>query len=384
MRTPLAWLNLAHNKTRTVLAVAGVVFAVVLIFLQLGFLGSAERSASLVYEMLDFDIVIRSPRYLHMVDARTFSRDRLYQAASVPGVERVSAFYLASDYWTNPRNGHKRVILVLGVDPDKAAFTIPELQEKSQLLRVPEFALIDRLSRSEFGPQDGRRFGDADIDVEAEVGQAPVRIAGHFALGAGFVADGAVLLSHEGFCRACPYQKPEEVNLGLLKVQPGASVTEVRARLQATLPGDVEILTRPEAIRFEVRRWVQDTSLGVIFQLGVVVALVVGAAIVYQILSSDVASHLAEYATLKAVGYSGRFLAGVVFQQALMLALLGFVPGLLLAEVLYALTSYVAKVPVVMTPQRVVFVLGLSIAMCTISGLGALRKVRTADPADLF
>jgi putative ABC transport system permease protein len=384
MRTPLAWLNLAHNRTRTVLAVAGVVFAVVLIFMQQGFLSSAETSAARVYEMLDFDVLIRSKRYLHMVDARTFPRRRLYQAASVPGVAEASPFDLASDYWTNPINGQKRVILVLGVDPDRTRFTIDELQEQIGALRVPEFALVDRLSHRDFGPRNGRRFGDADVGVQTQLGQAAVRIAGHFPLGVGFVADGAVVLSDEGFCRVCPYQDIDEVNLGLLRLEPGASAETVVEALRATLPADVDVLTRDEAMAAEVKHWVEETSIGVIFRLGVIVALVVGAAIVYQVLSSDVANHLPEYATLKAIGYSGNYLAGVVLQQAVLLALLGFVPGLFVAWGLYALTHWLAGLPIGMTWLRVLAVLGLSIGMCTISGLGALRKVRTADPADLF
>jgi putative ABC transport system permease protein len=386
MRTPLAWLNLAHNRTRTVLAVAGVVFAVVLIFMQQGFLGSAETSAARVYEMLDFDVLIRSKRYLHMVDARTFPRRRLHQAASVAGVAEASPFYLGSDYWTSPnkKDPKKRVILVLGVDPARARFTIGELQEKVGLLKVPEFVLIDRLSRRDFGPHNGHRFSDQDIDVETQLGQARVRIAGHFPLGVGFVADGAVVLSDEGFCRACPYQDIDEVNLGLLRLEPGASAEAVVKALREALPDDIDVLTRDDAMKAEVAHWVEDTSIGVIFRLGVIVAVVVGAAIVYQVLSSDVANHLPEYATLKAIGYSGNYLAGVVLQQAVLLALLGFLPGMFIAWGLYAVTHWLASVPIGMTWQRVAAVLGLSIGMCTISGLGALRKVRTADPADLF
>ena len=85
MRIPLAWLNLVHSKMRTALAVAGVAFAVVLIFMQLGFLGSAEQSATLVFEALDFDVLIRSRHYLHLVASRTFPRDRLDQARVAAG-----------------------------------------------------------------------------------------------------------------------------------------------------------------------------------------------------------------------------------------------------------------------------------------------------------
>lgn len=384
MRIPLAWLNLVHSKVRTALAVAGVAFAVVLIFMQLGFLGSAEQSATLVFESLDFDVLIRSRHYLHLIASRTFPRGRLDQAESTPGVERATPIYLVSDFWRNPHDGSKRAMLIIGVNPTDPIFSAPEIQRKLALLTVPEFVLVDQKSRREFGPQDKRRFGDADIGAETELAQKQVRIVGHFMLGMGFVADGDVITSIEGFQRFRPRQAPQEVSLGLVKVQPSADPETVAAELRTVLPEDVEVLTRSDVLGREVRHWVWETSIGLIFQLGVVVALVVGTAIVYQVLSSDVTNHLPEYATLKAMGYSGNYLASVVLQQAVVLAVLGFVPGFVVSAALYALTRATARIPIDMTLSRVLFVLGLTIVMCTISGLGALRKVRSADPADLF
>ena len=384
MKTPLAWFNLVHNKMRTTLAVAGVSFAVVLIFMQLGFLGSAERSATLVYDALDFDVLIRSSRYLYLTESRTFPRERLYQAASVQGVQRASPLYLAMNQWRHPKTGQRRLILTLGVRPKDPVFLVEEIRRKSIHLTAPGFLLIDRKSRSEFGPRDKKTFGDADLGMETELLDKRVRIVGHFAMGVGFAADGAVLLNDQGFARIAPDRTLNDVSLGLVKLNPGSRADVVAAGLRDIFPFDVEVFTRAEVNDFERRRWVRQTSVGVIFQLGVAVAMLVGTAIVYQVLSSDVATHLAEYATLKAMGYSGGFLAGVVLQQAITLALVGFLCGLLLSQVLYCVTSYVANIPIEMNLQRAVFVLILSVVMCTISGLGALRKLHSADPVDLF
>jgi len=384
MRIPLAWLNLVHSKTRTVLAVAGVAFAVVLIFMQLGFLGSAEQSATLVFDALDFDLLLRSRHYLHLVASRTFPRNRLYAAASAPGVARVTPIYLATDFWRNPNDGSKRVMLMIGVKPGAPVFLVDEIQSQLDLLKVPEFVLVDRKSRREFGPANERRFSDADIGVETELSQQRVRIVGHFSLGTGFVADGAVLMSTDGFRRIRPQQAPNDVSLGLVKLEPGADPEAVASQLRKALPEDVEVVARADVCSREIRHWVWNTSIGLIFQVGVLVALIVGAAIVYQVLSSDVTNHLPEYATLKAIGYSGNYLASVVLQQALVLAVLGFLPGLAVSLALYTITRAAARIPIDMTPGRVVFVLALAVVMCTVSGLGALRKVRSADPADLF
>jgi len=358
---------------------------VVLIFMQLGFLGSVETTATLLFDALRFDVMMRSPRYLHMAAPGAFPRDRLFQAASMPGVESASPFCVGVNQWRNPRSGQKRRILAMGIRPEDPVFAVEEIRRKAARdLVAPEFVLVDRQSRHEFGPSNGKRFGDDDVGRDAEVGSHWVRIVGHFSLGGGFAADGAVLLNERGFRRIDPGSSPDEVSLGLIKLRRGADAEAIAAKLKEVLPEDVEVLTRCEAVRRERQRWVSETSVGIIFRLGVAVALVVGTAIVYQVLSSDVANHLAEYATLKAIGYTGRFVAGVVLRQAVALAILGFAPGLVLSEVLYRLTAQMANIPMTMTPGRIGAVLALAVAMCTVSGLGAVRKLRSADPADLF
>jgi len=230
------------------------------------------------------------------------------------------------------------------------------------------------------------------VGVATEVRGQKVRIVGHFPLGTGLTADGCILVNTIGFRRLVPVAPPEEVSFGLVRLAKGADVQavadELRRRLGSVLPGgqpgDVEVLTLPQAIHYELNRWIRETSIGMIFQLGVIVSLMVGTVIVYQVLSSDVASHIRQYATLKAMGYTNRFLSRVVLGQALGLALLGFVPGWVLSLGLYALTSSLANLPIEMNALRMLLVLGLTMGMCSLSGLGALGKVRQADPAALF
>jgi putative ABC transport system permease protein len=87
---------------------------------------------------------------------------------------------------------------------------------------------------------------------------------------------------------------------------------------------------------------------------------------------------------MRAMGYRDRYLAGIVLQQALALALGGFVPGLALSQIMYSITSSRAGIPVEFTWFNFFLVLGLSIVMCMVSGLLAMRKTFLADPADLF
>lgn len=395
MKISLAWLNLAHHKMRTLVAVAGVSFAVILIFMQLGFLGSLKSSATVIYDALNFDICVRSKDYLHLSDSRSFSHSRLLQAAAVSGVKHAAPFNVCITRWRIPslakrQAGETRGIMAMGVRPGDPVFRDDDIQQKvDQLLTVPEFCLIDRKTRPDYGPINGIRFGDEDIEaaVETEVGNRRVRLVGHFTLGAGFAADGAILINDRGFTRVAFGREADQVSLGLIRVHDGATsaeIAKVAREIVAVLPDDVEVLLRDQVIRAEVRRWVEDTSYGTIFKMGVAVAMVVGTAIVYQVLSSNVAAMLPEYATLKAIGYRDRYLAGVVLQEAMVLALLGFFPGLLLSWVLYGVTAALANIPIQMTLSNVLLVLGLSFAMCLTSGLGALRKLFKADPAELF
>jgi putative ABC transport system permease protein len=391
MRTSLAWANLVHNKIRTLVAVAGVAFAVVLIFMQLGFIGSLETTATVIYNALRFDICIRSKDYVNFSQARTFPLRRLHQVAAAEGVRNVTPLYATINPWRVPRGrqggGERRGILTMGVRTSDHVFRDDQLQALAVTrLGEPDRVLIDTKTRKDFGPVDGEHFGDRDVaaGVETEIGDKRVRIVGHYTLGAGFAANGSVIMSDLGFARVSASQTLDDVSLGLIQLDPGSSASQTAAALRAFLPDDVEVLTRQEVLSREEEHWVWKTSYGFIFQVGVLIALVVGTVIVYQVLSSDVANLLPEYATLKALGYRDRYLANVVLKQALALSILGFLPGLLLALVLYFVTSSLANIPIRMTSFNLVFVLILSMVMCMVSGLGAMRKTFTADPADLF
>jgi len=405
MRTPLAWKNLVHNKVRTAVALAGVGFAVILIFMQLGFLGAVRKTATQIYDALDFDLMLRSPAYLHLTEPRAFPRQRVFQAASLAEVAKARPFYVGLSEWQSPQppdarpdewSGNWRGIITMGVDPRDPAFIPEDLRHKARKLTDARFVLIDNKSKSEFGPKNGVRFGPEDIGVETVLGASRVRIVDVVSLGTGLAANGACIANYQGFARACPWQPLDEVNFGLLKVSPGVAADNAKQHVQALLgapttssvpssqPADVEVLTRDDVRAFEEHRWVVQTPLGQIFTFGVWVAVFVGVAIVYQVLSSDIANMMSEYATLKAMGYPNRFLAGVVIQQSVLLALVGYLPSLLISWGLYKFVGGRSGLPMMMTWQIMATVLVLAVVMCMLSGMAALRKLFQADPAELF
>jgi putative ABC transport system permease protein len=256
-------------------------------------------------------------------------------------------------------------------------------------------------STRDYGPKNGRRFSEADIGVETALGPNLVQIVGLFKLGAGMASNGACLTNPEGYVRACPWQTIDDVTFGLIKLREGTDPEAVRRQLQtiygipeseydfssdpaALTNKNVEVLTRAEVNEREEYRWVHETPLGQIFTLGVWVALFVGVAIVYQVLSTDIANMMSEYATLKAMGYGSRYLTQVVLLQAVLLAIVGYIPSLVISYGLYHLLEALSGMPMIMTPGIMLLVLVLAIVMCVISGMAALRKLYQADPADLF
>jgi putative ABC transport system permease protein len=193
-------------------------------------------------------------------------------------------------------------------------------------------------------------------------------------------------MSDQNFRRFFSPRPLTQINLGLIQLDPTADPSRVIAHMRERLPGDVNILTKAEIIIHDRRFWIETTAIGFIFGLGVVVSFVVGTVIVYQILYTDIRDHMQEYATLKAMGYSSLYLFQLVLQQALLLAALGYLPGFVISLGLYRLTVNATdgSLPVSMNMGRMVFVLVITVVMCSVSGLISVRRAVMADPAEVF
>jgi putative ABC transport system permease protein len=379
---PLAWLQLRKEKLRLFVAMAGVAFAVILIFMQLGFRNAMLESAVRYHKQLRYDLAMISPKTQFVGLTQSFSRRRLHQALAAEEVESVSAMYLEQGSWKNPWEHNTRPILVVGFDPADRVLAIPEVERKRSILQLPDLALFDADSRPEFGPVAARFVRDGA--VEAEVNNRRVSVRGLFRLGSSFGIDGNLVTSDLNFLRLFPDRQPGFIDMGLIALRAGSDVGAARDRLVAALEGDVRIVTREEFIDREVTYWTTTTPVGFVFSFGAIMGFIVGGVVVYQILFADVSQHVREYATLKAMGYSNAELSAVVLQEAAILAVLGFVPGLLVSLWLYDLTADAIRQPLEMTFLLGAFVLLLTLAMCSLSAFVALRKVRSADPAEVF
>jgi len=382
MKWPLGWLQLRHKPLRLLVALSGISFAVLLIMMQLGFRSALFESAVRFHERFEYDIALFSPDSVFIVRPQTFSIRRLYQSLGYEGVVNVTPVYIFPSIWKNPWTNQRRSIQTIGFNPDEPIFSAPGFLKSRVALRQQDTVLFDLGSRPEFGPvEDALNSGEPLI---TEVNDREIEVVGGFRMGTSFGIDGTLITSDDNWLRLFPDRPRNRIYLGLINLVEGANADKVRDGLDEYLPDDVLVLTKPQFVQREKDYWNGATPIGYIFAFGAIMGFVVGAIIVYQILFADVSEHLNEYATLRAMGFKNRFVSGIVLQEAAILAVLGFLPGLGVAWWLYGKAAAATNLPLYITQDRIVLVFLLTLAMCAISGLLAMRKVRRLDPADVF
>ncbi len=383
MKTPLAWLQLTHERIRLLVALAGIGFADLLMFFQLGFQAALFDSSVALHQKFRGDIFLLSTQTDSFFTVKQFSRRRLFESLGVDGVDTVHPLYLGFAAWKNPETRVVRQMMIMGYNPNDRLLDLPGLDNQNNLdnIKLENTVLFDKLSRPEFGaiPQlftEGKK-------VTTEIDKRRVTVGGLFALGASFSADGNAITSDINFLRIFD-RDPGLIDVGVINLESGANLAAVQKKLKEKLPQDVFVFTKAEFVAHELYYWETGTAIGFIFSLGAAMGFVVGIVIVYQVLYTDVADHLPEYATLKAMGYGDSYFFILVFQEAVILAILGFIPGFFISTGLYALAAGATNLPIAMTLSRAIFVFILTLIMCCASGVIAVRKLRAADPADIF
>ncbi|WP_309382476.1 ABC transporter permease DevC [Cerasicoccus frondis] len=378
---PLAWLNLIKEKKRFFAAVAGIIFAVTMMLYQMGLKTAMFTQVVFPHLMLNCDLVITSPQYEYFGISRGFTEKRLSQAYSLPEVQGVAPLYLVNLPIKNPLTQVNRDIFIIGFDPADKPFSDPAIESQQGMLKIPGHALFDVRSHAKFGPiVDLLEEGT----VTTETNGRATEIVGTFEMGTTFAADGNLLVSKQTFFEIFPGQNPNLPAVGLIMLKDGADPVASAKRLGEVLPDDIKIMTRAEFIENEKRYWGERTPIGFVISASMTVAIIVGAVIVYQILYTDVTDHLEEYATLKSIGFKDSYFISLILQESIILSVLGFIPGAAFTAGLYEITRRVAYMPTVFQWDNAAIVLGLTIVMCMLAGALATRKLRHANPADIF
>ena len=377
---PLAWRNLVSNKSRLLRSAGGIGFAVLLMLMQLGFEQAFFASSLEVIRGLDGDILIQSIHKYQFATRDPFPRSDLDSARKVTGVASARPLYADwfDFFWKNPFDGNVFLVRAFGFDPDQPVFSFPEVDANREKLKEANTVLIDRRARGFLGM-------DRD-PAEAALNGTKVKVVGSFALGPDFQSDGTVMMSDRSFASLLGARagNPPEVDLGVIKIGSGEDRAAVQQALRKALPDAIRVFTKPELIEFEREFQAAVSSAGPIFAMGTIVGFVVGMLISYQVTYTDLSDQLPQYATLKAMGYRSGYLLRVVFEQAAFNALAGWTPAWLLSILLYYAIGRLALLPLRMSVNVTLVSLGLTLGMCLVSAVLAVRRVIRADPAEVF
>lgn len=386
--TPLAWKNLTSNRGKMCLSASGVGFAVLLMFMQIGFRNALLDSNVELIQLFQADIILASPARYNLSSERRFARHWLQSAAATEGVQGVAALRSERNTARLKVAGSKtRSIRVLAIDPQPEFFQDPELCAALQTADAQQAVLVDRRSKAAYGFDLDNLSGLRDQVVELN-GQR-LHINDWFVLGTDFANDGTLLMSNRLFPHFFRYRSPSGdplglIDIGLVRLAPDCNREAVLAALRRFNPQEVAVYTRQAFIAREIRFWSRNTPIGVIFGIGTIMGLFVGAIICYQIQFTDISENMPELATLKAMGYGSGYFWSLVLCQSFYLACLGFVPGLVVAWGLYQLLATASGMVMHLTLDRLLLVWSLTLIMCLISGVLAIRRLWRADPANLF
>ena len=377
---PFARRLVSHDKRRTIVASAGIGFALLVIFVQLGFYGAVLHTALAVSDRFSGDLMLISPGFVYLGETGDIPKARLFQALNESEVESATPFYFRYADWRHTLTGKRCRLFALAFPIDEAIqnlpLEIPEIRGQLDRLRPTNHLLLDRFTQSNCGPDPGL--------TEVEVRDQSSQVVGHFNLGVGFLADGAFITSDDTFSRFFGSPSLDRPNLGLLRLKPGSDPDAVAEKLRSSLPGDVRVVTTEELNAYQTNHWVSNTAAGNIFGLGSLAGFVVGLVVLFEILSTDIRNQLPFYATLMAMGYTRKQLLRFVLNQAWIFAAIGYLPALLISAVLFPIVHDLTQLPVFLTAGLALSVLTLGFIMCSgAAGLSFLR-LRKADPAELF
>jgi putative ABC transport system permease protein len=377
-RTPLAWRNIVHNKITMFVSIAAVAFAVIIMFMELGFLNGLYDSQTGALSSLRADLVMVS-RALHIFNTHeVFPRSRLQQAAGFAGVKGVYPVYVEDSfsYIRNPATGIRNITRVIAFDPGDPVFQSPGMNLLADRLRAPLTILFDEKSRKFLGTLKG--------GMTTELADRLVTIAGNFNLGPDYYYDGNVLASADTLFTLFPNQHRGDVFIGLIQLENRASPDAVLREMRSRMGPEIEVMKKSDIVAREKAKWQQSTPAGYVFTMGVAVGFLIGVFICYQILYTDISDHLPQLATLKALGYQNRDLVRLVLTQATLLGMLGFFPAVAITLGLYSTLTAITGIVTKLTAARVALVFILTLAMCFVAGLLAVRRAIAVDPAELF
>ena len=382
---PLAWLQLKRQPVRYLVAVTGIGFAALLMYMQLGFQSGLLNSATTFYEALNADLILISPGTLNSGNFQQFPESLLFNALGVEGVKQAIPLYVANINTQKLGGVRPTSLLLIGFAPDTQVLNLPDVIAESEVLKTPGYVLFDTLGNRNTGPIAAAFKSQGAQTMLLSDYTKTFRVMGLFKLGSTFAADSNLISSDTTAIQLAFRQiNLGEISLGLLRLSPDADAKAIQTFLTKSYGKELQVLTKSELIAQERDYWNTASSFGVIFGFGTIMGLLVGGVVVYQVLYTDVSDHLKEYATLKAMGFADGFILLIVIQEAFLLGISSFIPATIISTGMYAFLTSASGIRIEMTGDKTLLVGALTLGVCAASAAIAIRRLQDADPASVF
>ena len=370
----LAFRNLFHDRVRLVATVVGIVFSIILVTVQLGVFLSFERMITTMIDHAQADFWIVPSETKSFEESSFLTGSERLQALSINGVTAAVPVIVGYASWRKPNGGASTPVLVVGTPETSIGLQPWNVIEGSlRDLSMPDGVAIDR---SYF-----EQLGIAQIGEHAEINNHKARVVAVTKGIRSFTTTPHVFASLER-ARAYLGAPPNKANFFIVRISPNADAEVIRSRLAASLSG-AEVLTS-EQFRHRTRQfWLFDTGAGAALLGSAILGIIVGTIIVAQTLYSSTKDHLKEFATLRAIGSSRKYILKVILGQALLSAVIGFSIAAAIDIVLVKMTAD-AALPIIMTPAMTLGLFMLTVTMCSIAAISAIRVVTRIDPVLVF
>lgn len=369
----LARRNLFHDRIRLLVTLTGIAFSVVLMAVQWGlFRGFATSTTGIIdHSQADFWITAKNTTYLEQ--AMPFNERKYYQVLATPGVGQAIKYIVRWSYWKEA-NGHSEAIAVVGCDPD-ASLGGPYnvVAGDAQQLKQPNAVIIDRMYAEKLGVH---AIGDM-----VEVNQYRAKVVGFTNGIRAFTTSPYVFTT---FKRAQDFTviDPDQVIFVLVKAAPGADIKKLKAELQRRLP-DNDVFETSEFSASTRNYWMFTTGAGIAVLMAAALGLVVGIAVVAQTIYATTMDHIREYGTLKAMGAPNSYVLGVIMQQAVIAAAMGYAIGMAVSIfVVHGAAKGGANI--LLSWQTACGLFVMTVLMCVIAAVVSVKKILSLDPAMVF
>ncbi|GBG03961.1 ABC transporter [Azospira sp. I13] len=384
----LAYRQLTHRWAKLTGTLLGVCVAIILMFTQVGFRNALYDSAVAIPQALDADLFIAGPTFHSWADSPPwFARSLLFEAEGVSGTKRVTPLYSTAIQIASPDDGHSLSSFLLAFPAHAPTFLQADINRHVQAITLPNRAIMDRLSRDDFSliSHQVERKGAARI-IYLNAGDAlrkELEITQLFELGPSFTIDGTIITTELNFYRLTGIPL-DRVGLGLVKVAEGYDPTVVKQAIQRKLGTRAKVFGKGEFMANERNYYATETPVGYIFQLGIVVGVLVGIVFISQALHNIVQDNIKEYATLRAMGYQQKFFVMLVASISLVISIVSYFPSVLVSWGVYTLAASATHLPLRMKAGDMASIFFIVVVMGLVATLLAIRKLKNADPVDLF